>query len=1528
MSVQTIILTITMSLALVNCSKGGSGGGGGGGEVTTANTTTSGGVSSSGGGGYKTGTTGQLVVDKGSPTATEVNAQQLNLPAGVKPAGPAVNVSDSKNYNAGQIVIAIPYEGEKKSGLWAALTNEMDTSRIVVIYHVKNKNGTYTLGLVSNPELDFSDNLVSFTSRGPGNYQAAYLPEPVTKPIAKTVDTPVLNAEEESALAPIVWSSLTGEVTAARKFKISGAISNADVILKRCVVMIDEDKIYPYDQAIYVSGSLSTEHVITKDAAHNLYGRLECQDNYGRSVTSEWTDKVIVPQAKYATMALSLATGSVAADGFINNAEKNSSDEWLTASFSDEVEVKYTAWLSAPINYTCASSLDYNLSSHPGLNALPGEGVYWVCVKVTSVHSKVSYEHTPQLTKDTIAPSVDAGSDIIAKTVASINATSSGAAAFAWSKDSGSGTINFGSPNAEDTTVDANTDGTYTLRLTVTDLAGNIASDTMQFTRDTIPPTVSFVSSAESDGAVNIADQAAGGNTDLFGITSDGAASVEYSVWVSSVTNCNGASYNSSNKIPKYSDLSGSNPTNKKICARATDAAGNSAYASSAAITWDLAVPTATIGGLNPAGSPTTQNTLYFQVSGTANTYKYHFGDQSTPCPSVGSWSAPTPIATPTTSNALLDGNHRLCVQGFSSTGNVSAYAVHDWSIDNSSPSPGNNGTVVIEDLYFIGGQGYMAYSWDAASDNDGQGTLEYKVYISNSNSLDVNTVTSGTLLTTHTGGTGVIQKTQSTGLTEDGALKYLYVLVTDTLGNKALYTPRSFRVPLDSNKAFIQMSMGGRSACGIDQEGYLYCWGSNHMGRLGLNINDDGLTHHTPQKVGSKRYQKVSVGQHACALDEAGTAYCWGRGSYGQLGNNDTSNQFAPVAVTGGIKFRDISAGSNTTCGVALDGTGYCWGQASSGQLGNGTTTPNKSAPQPVLFESGSTKFISIATGQATCAIDIQHDLYCWGSNANLQIADSGSSFLKAKLMSNVAGAKFKAVATTGTAVCAVTTDGRVLCQGNNAMGELGRLSTDYSNIDTRESVKVSGGSDLTNIDSISAAIGSSTFCAHAVNSDIYCWGLNNGGAMLTNPWTYDKYNYAYNLVMGAKIATHIETSGDGSTCTLDAQGRVHCWGNNADLLAGDASHSGDNPFLGQTQLSLVAPRSVTRFASIATGANHSCGITGQGVAHCWGDRTNGKLGDGGATSGTAYEAVAINAGSERFTQIAVGAQHSCALTQKGEVACWGLNSSGQLGTGDNNSSSTPALVPTERFVQISLGESHSCGVTASGAAKCWGLNNSGQLGDNSIVSRNSPVTAPGTYLSVSAGKEHTCALRDDGQIACWGDNTYYQLAQAVGSLAPSLIDGGDRFIKLAVGANHGCGIRGDGIPLCWGHNDLSQVGHGSSSDIQTPHVVSAAVRNVVTGANHSCVVKDDNALACWGANSLGQLGRNNWIDQSSMGGLAGVSGKYIRSVALGGNSSCAVMTDGASYCWGDDDRGQLGDMLSDAMQKIISRVSEFFVP
>jgi len=181
-----------------------------------------------------------------------------------------------------------------------------------------------------------------------------------------------------------------------------------------------------------------------------------------------------------------------------------------------------------------------------------------------------------------------------------------------------------------------------------------------------------------------------------------------------------------------------------------------------------------------------------------------------------------------------------------------------------------------------------------------------------------------------------------------------------------------------------------GDHACGAAVDGAAWCWGKNTTGQLG-NATTSTATTMAPVRVsGTTQFNSIDVSQQSsCGLDKTGAAWCWGLNSSGQLGIGSTTNRTIPTAVSGGLKFKDISTGK-TTCGVTTAGKLYCWGSGAAGALGNGGTA---NAPTPVAVSTSGTFTQVSSDDRGACALDDAGSLWCWGDNSTGALGNGTTS-------------------------------------------------------------------------------------------------------------------------------------------------------------------------------------------------------------------------------------------------------------------------------------------------------------------------------------------------------------------------------------------------------------------------------------------------------------------------------------------------------------------------------------------------------
>lgn len=269
---------------------------------------------------------------------------------------------------------------------------------------------------------------------------------------------------------------------------------------------------------------------------------------------------------------------------------------------------------------------------------------------------------------------------------------------------------------------------------------------------------------------------------------------------------------------------------------------------------------------------------------------------------------------------------------------------------------------------------------------------------------------------------------------------------------------------------------------------------------------------------------------------------------------------------------------------------------------------------------------------------------------------------------------------------------------------------------------------------------------------------------------------------------------------------------------------------------------------STIVAGANHTCLLTGNDV-WCWGQNSQGQLGDGTTTHRNIPVKVLGSA-----VDITAGPDYTCAVMIYGQVMCWGNNDQGQLANGTKTDSTIPTLAALISGISnVDAGQNRSCGLTSNGLLRCLKSNSTDDLSGQSldttldvavnrfgsaVMALNSdgvPVIFQSGYFKtisnvndawdIDGGSGHTCALLRDGTVKCWGSNAYGQLGRNswTSSSVPQSVLNVSGAWQLAVGRNHACVLITTSSPsakdiMCWGLNTDGQLGNGSNVNSPMP--------------------------------------------------------------------------------------------------------------
>ena len=458
---------------------------------------------------------------------------------------------------------------------------------------------------------------------------------------------------------------------------------------------------------------------------------------------------------------------------------------------------------------------------------------------------------------------------------------------------------------------------------------------------------------------------------------------------------------------------------------------------------------------------------------------------------------------------------------------------------------------------------------------------------------------------------------------------------------------------------------------------------------------------------------ETISAGYgHMCALKSDGIVNCWGDGLSGQLGNGSNVSKNYPVEVISGQGSSDplssivqVSSGGAHTCALKSDGTVNCWGNGNNG-LGDGTFT---SKNYPVRVISG------------------QHSSHPLSS-----IVQVSSGF---------------------DHTCALKSDGTVNCWGNGESGQLGNGSKAFKTYP----VRVISGQDSSHPLSSIVQVSSGLYHTCALKSDgtVNCWGNGESGQLGDGSNTDDK-TYPVEVISGQDSSHPLRdivqvSSGEHHACALKSDGTVNCWGKGGSGQLGDGTNTSKNYPVGVVS----GPGNsdlLDGIVQVISGLRHTCALKSDGTVNCWGRGDNGQLGDG--TSAFKGYPVGVISGEGNSTPLnnvvqigsMMSAAHTCTQLLTGEVKCWGQGSNGKLGNGGDSDKNYPVTVvvdgSTSEFFNIgTYRRSYLCDLVNS---SCSLSNIELALGEDTSSPGNSDAAPDIDVSEIGSGETFTLYSND----------------------------------------------------------------------------------------------------------------------------------------------------------------------------------------
>ncbi|MBY0515329.1 MAG: hypothetical protein K2P81_00370 [Bacteriovoracaceae bacterium] len=781
-------------------------------------------------------------------------------------------------------------------------------------------------------------------------------------------------------------------------------------------------------------------------------------------------------------------------------------------------------------------------------------------------------------------------------------------------------------------------------------------------------------------------------------------------------------------------------------------------------------------------------------------------------------------------------------------------------------------------------------------------------------------------------------------------------------LGTSQWWSPVLFPDSVQGLTNAVSVASGLNHSCSLTTDKKVYCWGKNDFGQLGQTNYSPGAL--AAPVNGILNAKQVAVGSsHVCALLESNEVLCWGKNNRGQIGHSPgvTPNSATPLLLNiSGV--RQVVAGDDYSCVLKNDESVWCWGANDFGQLGIGALGDSSVPVQVTGLPITTFKNITASNGSHTCVVTSSGRPWCWGRNDRGQLwIPNSTTYSTTALASPVLNSEnYKA---GGRNNCYIRQSEKALyCEGSNSFGLLGDFSPiAYANgeryvLSTRlgqfngilDDIRISNiarfslNRPVLNLVAPVAQqsvprpnISISVISTIALDMNTIAIKLNGqptSGLVLNGQ--YLEGQLATDLLVGKNtLEVQVKDTQGGTgilnvdlryytqsqanspmkvlsrnnnSCYLEYDGDLWCWGSNEFGQLGLADRKAHS--------SPIKNSLINDLIDFEMSQSTICGVNRANEIYCWGSNGFGELGSGIFIASSFYPEKVTLSGSVQ--KLISGYGGFCAILTNGGVSCWGENRFQRFGLIDyiiNTPTPFPGLA---NIVSGTIAQNHTCFINSTGQTFCTGNNNLGQLGDGTFNSTTSPVQSLIVNAkSISAGVNHTCAIDQNDQSFCWGKNNFLELGINSNLTAsnynyPNPVEVAADLENITVGESFTCGKSVAGQVTCWGQNAHTEMGNGSRSRNEIYYTIpDISFEQISTLGNTVCGITIDKQLYCWGANLVGEAGNANG-EYTSIPTIVTQHTEMISTLSglIAGQANSCMNKDGSLFCWGNNERSQLG--------------------